>query len=367
MRCTLLICLLLLSILSMGNNSTSSVCNIVYNHEDAKQLLYPKAVQIIITIIFPIISIFGIFCNSTFLYVIFKVSSMRTITNLYLANLAVSDLVFLFVGGVRDLYSYFNSPINIGFAFESEIGCVMSVFVTHTCYFCAVFLITLVMYDRFLSVCYPLYHIHLKTRSRSLKLVVSSWIAGLICGFFAVDFSTVETVCVEWSDEEILYANYPSKIAVCKERTEWGLLVLFATDFVVFVLSTAFCCFCIRKIIATLGQRLSGSGDCKQIKDRNQIAKLLVVNTVVFFLCLGPFEIYTFNFFYEYFTDDKLFKQQNVLFVLFWVGHIMARLNSSLNPIITTYLVLVTEMLLDRLCNTVTPLILKRLIQMFCR
>ena len=50
--------------------------------------------KILITVLFPIIFTFGIIGNVAFLTVVALVKEMRTLTNFYLANLAVADLLY---------------------------------------------------------------------------------------------------------------------------------------------------------------------------------------------------------------------------------------------------------------------------------
>ena len=59
------------------------------------EYLYHPAEKVFITIITPMLSIFGVIGNGTFLFIVAKLPEMRTFTNAFLVNVAVCDILFL--------------------------------------------------------------------------------------------------------------------------------------------------------------------------------------------------------------------------------------------------------------------------------
>ena len=97
--------------------SYSIFLNLYYSPEQIIQdiFLYKSTDKFMISVIFPIIILVGIFSNSGFLFSIARVRDMRTITNFYLANLAGADLLFAISTAVKVIYPYmWNSEFERG-------------------------------------------------------------------------------------------------------------------------------------------------------------------------------------------------------------------------------------------------------------
>ncbi|XP_072020446.1 neuropeptides capa receptor-like [Amphiura filiformis] len=305
------------------NMSNVGLCDINFSYDDILQYLYPNVLQIFITIIIPTITVIGLVSNILFLFVVTKLPTMRTITNMYLANLAVSDCVVLICGVVQYLYSYYNSPINVGFAFETGIGCALAGIIGYGCYFNSVFIITLVMFDRYMAICHTFYHRKIAGKGRSIKLIASSWILSFLLSLFAAGNNSTLSICLHWEDNE---SNiYPEKINFCGQPSAWLLLGLYGINI-----------FFIINIILILGKRLpsSASDDKRATNERNQIARMLIINAIIFFLCLGPYQILNFEYAYVYFTVKDLFKKGNIPLILSRIGQVTTLLNSLINPIV---------------------------------
>ena len=104
----------------------------------------------------PAITILGVVLNSAFLYVIFRVEQMRTITNRYLANLAVADILFLVSAIGPKLLQYATSPFQLDDSHLGPFGCVAVYFLIDTAYFSSLCFITLTSLDKFVALCRPL-------------------------------------------------------------------------------------------------------------------------------------------------------------------------------------------------------------------
>ena len=81
-----------------------------YIDEWIETFLYSKTDKVMITIIFPIIVTVGLLANTAFLFTLVRVREMRTITNFYLANLALADFLFIIITAVNYFYKYTWSP-----------------------------------------------------------------------------------------------------------------------------------------------------------------------------------------------------------------------------------------------------------------
>ena len=75
----------------------SPSCNISLNvsESDAVHHEYGSTERILVTIVMPCILTFGLAGNVGFLFVLWRVTWMRTTLNFYLTHLAIADILFL--------------------------------------------------------------------------------------------------------------------------------------------------------------------------------------------------------------------------------------------------------------------------------
>ena len=71
-----------------------------------------------------------------FLFVLYRVEEMQTLTNFYLANLAIADLGNLISSGVHYVSQYINSPT---MGLQNVWGCVFTSLSGYWSYFASIF------------------------------------------------------------------------------------------------------------------------------------------------------------------------------------------------------------------------------------
>ena len=128
-------------------------------------------------------TIIGVFLNSSFLLVVYKSKSLRTLTNIYLVNLAVADMLYLIYSCSISLAIYFWSPIknNRGFYQGNHLGCVIEQLLTDSMYYASLFLISIVSFERYLAICHPFRHRALASKTRTWTICISMWLISLPC------------------------------------------------------------------------------------------------------------------------------------------------------------------------------------------
>ena len=130
--------------------------------------------------VFPAIMLFGLISNLSFLFVLIRVRQMRTITNFYLANLAVADFLYLLMQGLTTGLNVLTYGIVQGQFYKSALGCVIGGTFLYMPYFTSIGLITLVTFERFIGICFPLKSRIMSSKSRTVKLVILIWILGFL-------------------------------------------------------------------------------------------------------------------------------------------------------------------------------------------
>ena len=103
---------------------------------------------------------FALFGNLFVIFVVFRKRSMKTSTNVMLANLAVADLL---VGCTVMPYeiAYCNGAGNWVQGKFGDVSCRIFFFLTHTTISSSIVTLTLMALDRFLAIMYGLKHIRI--------------------------------------------------------------------------------------------------------------------------------------------------------------------------------------------------------------
>ncbi len=307
--------------------------------DQLNQWFYTQLDIILITVLLPVISAVGLILNSALLIVIVKVREMQTITNFYLGNLAISDFMFILIKLISYLCQYYESK---GLLFVDNIGstlmCVLENASIHIFFFASFAFVVLVSSERFYAVCSPIkYRILLShSKKRALKYVISTWTMSVLLAFFMSPFwSRVTKFCVIWD----VNGTYDILSYCGSHESAAGLTYTHAVIeqiyfFLAFGASTVFYV----AILKTLTKRQTSTALCNNMTHqiraksvRNQVARMVIINGLVFFLCLIPSEIYNIYIYSGgvFFTDD----QANTLE---WIARLMEAVNSSVNPIVYT-------------------------------
>ena len=150
----------------------------------ADDILYSTLVQ---KIFVPIFFVIGFIGNVAFLLVLARVKTMRTITNFYLANLAVADVMTLCLQTFGTPWLHLGSKQVKSEPFYSNFGCGMVSFAIHLSQIASTFVITIVSFDRYFGICHPLQYRNTKIKTRiGYILTLMSWIISAVLSFFQI-------------------------------------------------------------------------------------------------------------------------------------------------------------------------------------
>ena len=298
------------------------------------ELQYSTISWSIILIFIPLVTAFGLSCNAAFIFVVHRVKAMRNTTNIFLINLAIADSFLLIVVGIRSVGGYVNSPV-YDFSSFTLFVCAIFSFLTYLCTFTSLWTITLVSIERYLAVCHPLWYRHVNSKRRAICLAIFSWFVSLPFATIILLGTSTPTTCIVSS------SVITHRISACDHdnNCEWCYTTVIATDLLQFVialfLNIVFYSLIVRKLTKSTFNGVSklhmSTSVRKRTETRNSVAKMLIVNGIVFFVCLTPFSIVNIVNIYSIKLNDKL-KPFSSPFV--WIGRFMFLLNSALNPLI---------------------------------
>ncbi|XP_071790399.1 neuropeptides capa receptor-like [Asterias amurensis] len=319
----------------------SNYCRVAYyiKEEDVSAWIYPPADDIIITIILPILMGLGIISNSTFLLIIFRIPKMRSDTNIILAHLAISDLLFLATSVLLYMWSYYTSIVIYNQPYKSSAGCVIHAGMTNTGYFAAILLVTLVSFERYLAMCHPMKHLKIRGRKRTNRLVAICWVVGIVISALTVplwaDYQT--DMCLRWPENDT-YQGFPSTMSFCSPLAPWIIHVVIPLLNLPWTILMVANVFMFVGIVRALHNRVGANvveDDQKAQQVRNQVAKMLVVNGIIFFICHIPYRVFSFSWWICYVAQIP-----NPLDLVFgntlqkWLVALPQLINTCINPLI---------------------------------
>ncbi len=310
-----------------------------FNSPDSfiEALFYSTADKVLISKVLPFIVTLGLLTNSAFLWTILRVSEMRTITNFYLANLACADLFYIIVSGSNKFYSYvWSSDFSRFVPWKSAAGCALVNGFTYVTFFGSLSLITLVSIERFLAICYPLKHRMMNDKSRTIKMSIGAWlIAIVLSALVAPAWGRHDAYCILWPEK--YQHRFPFVVHICQGINPDFVDIASICQFFPFVVALCLNTILYSLIVKRLSQRGIGCDQSRQQiqaqRVRNSVALMLVINGIVFFLCLSPYQFFQMYYFAQRHGGPPFLTTKQA-YVLGWVGRCSSLLNSAINPLI---------------------------------
>ncbi|KAG8438964.1 hypothetical protein GDO86_005229 [Hymenochirus boettgeri] len=270
-------------------------------------------VQVILIAAYSLIILLGLVGNSLVIYMIVKYKNMRTVTNFFIANLAVADLMvdslclpFTLVYTLTDEWKF--GPvlchlIPYAQAMSVSVSTITLMVIALDRYWCIIF--------------------HLSSRiSKNLSFIIISitWIAAAILAIPMAIFR-------EYRYEDFLAIKL--KIAVCSEKwadkrdaTMYSLSMLILQ----YALPLSVICYAYVRIWFKLKNHVSPTPRSENQQRRKNTTKMLVMMVVVFAVCWLPFHIYQLAFDLEW---TLTVHENNLLYTIF---HVIAMCSTFVNP-----------------------------------
>ncbi|XP_071796341.1 galanin receptor 2a-like [Asterias amurensis] len=301
-------------------------------------LLYNSTDKVVIPFILPIIFCLCILFNFIFLFVVFRVSEVRSDTTVYLIHLALADFIFMFSYVCFFMLPFLRSPVKANSSFTHPMECVLPNVFIITGHVSSIALVTMMSFERYLAICHPLKHLKIRGRGRTLKIIAFCWLIGFIWSVAVTPtIAILQTTCVRWPDDDA-YQMFPIAITSCAFIGPWAYDYSQAVLILPWFIAMFSNGYMYARIIQALNKRRGANGgtetDRKAVQIRNQAAKMLVINGVVFFICQSPYIfIILFVWIYriaqiEIPIDVFLINGGN------WLIYLPQFINTILNPVI---------------------------------
>ena len=324
-------------------DSCGSLIKIPIVDDNAATLwLHSSIDRILYTYIIPAVVALGLFGNISVIFVVTRLSRMRTmIVNFYLANLAVTDIVFLSSQSLFLMYAHFVSPVSYNFPFKTQASCNLLHFIAYIAYYCSTSIITLVSIERYFAICRPMYHRRMQSRTHAFKAMCGVWMISFALSVVCLQRrGELFEYCLLWPDDE-RYRQMPTTFRYCgpvggNQRITVTMEILFSAVFFVVALLNSFLYL---KIILALSSRTIApiQADESQITSvRNQVARTLVIIGIIFFITHMPIRIFNMNDILDA-LDEPQFLSKSQASSLLSFSFLFLFLNSALNPYVYAF------------------------------
>ena len=297
------------------NNSRSS--------ENQLHIFQPWLEAVFISL-YVVIFVMGVGGNLVVLYVILANKHMRTTVNIYLVNLAASDILLCLVALPLTPTSLFAGRWVFG---EGEALCKLLHSSPTACVYMSTFTLTAIAVNRYRAVFYP-FSAHTNTVARTILIIV------------CIDLSSILITLPEGVISEIVRDDHGN--LYCTEKLPDGLRMVYGSFLTItqFVIPFVTIIICYTRIMFKLQQRdieMSESMTTNQMVDEaartSKMNKMLISIAVIFALCWLPINLFNLAL-------DILFLTGEVpsTSFTFLIVHIIAMSSACYNPFLYGWL-----------------------------
>ncbi|XP_075047910.1 G-protein coupled receptor 54-like [Mixophyes fleayi] len=282
----------------------------------------------LVPLFFTLIMLVGLVGNALVIYVITKHKQMRTVTNFYIANLAVTDITFLvccvpFTATLYPLPSWV-----FGDVMCRGVNYLQQVTAQATC-----ITLTAMSVDRCYVTVYPLHSLRNRTLRLAMAVSLGIWIGSFVVSIpFAMyqKLSTgywygPQTYCIE---------AFPTVV-----HQKAFILYTFLAVYLLPLLTICVCyAFMLKRMSRPVVEPIDNNYQVQLLAERSEavrakISKMVVVVVLLFTICWGPIQLFIL-----FQAFDSSFEKSYKTYKLKIFAHCMSYSNSSVNPIVYTFM-----------------------------
>ncbi|XP_069696521.1 uncharacterized protein [Periplaneta americana] len=222
-------------------------------------------------VIYILLLIFGAIGNVVILVVIICNSEMHTIPNVYIMNLAISDLLLLTVNAIFTYIKKVSDSWQV-----ADILCKMFGFLRHSSIGVSAYLICVMSIQRYQVISSPLHNRRQSmTRIMTIATILGIW---TICSLFAIPY----TLAIHFGNECHVFFSWK----YYQKAVVFELLV-----FCIFPLGITICMYCLAARHLMRSSNIESGEVHNQGNSRRKTARILLSFTLVFVLSLLPYHL----------------------------------------------------------------------------
>ena len=272
--------------------------------------------KITVPIVFGFIVLVGITGNSLIIYVILSRSKMRTVINLLLLNLAISDIAFLTICGTFTVVHYALHVWPLGDAL-----CRIIQYLLYTTAYVTVYTLVAISVVRFMTVVYFKQTIRLRNRRNMVILISLIWLTFLVSKIPILIVHGVSSLPEVNGTQCIIVGRIEG-------QNLFASFFVFAYALPLTVIATFYLSILIhikrKRPVVLQNSPLSD-------ERKKHVTKIVILVVMVFGFCWLPLHIHLLVAYYGNVPDTYVYK------CLLLVWHSLIYLNSCFNPLIYNY------------------------------
>lgn len=279
--------------------------------------------NVLLIVAYTLIVVVSLFGNSLVCRIVWQESGVRSVTYLFIANLAVSDLII----------TVFNIPINIARNLMEEwvfgsVMCHLLNFTLVTSVYVSTLTMTAICIDRYRVILNPFKQ--RISRARAIWVLVVVWILGAAFAMpYAVFYNIHETFTYR--------STIRCKMSLSSTSRDYLTLITFTTQYVIPLIIIAYAYL---RIAYFLRSQSTPPGDPtqeqqnSQANNRRRTIKMLIIVVIVFALCWLPLNTYHVFYAVHPHSEKLISPTSHVYFIFHW----FAMSSVCYNPFIYCYL-----------------------------
>ncbi|XP_068192132.1 somatostatin receptor type 5-like [Antennarius striatus] len=272
----------------------------------------PMPFDVVIAVVYTVVFVVGFLGNALAIYVVLRFAKLMSVTNIYILNLAVADVIYI-LGipflGTNNVLSYWP---------YGDLFCKVCMTADAMSQFASTFCLTLMSIDRCLAVVRPIPSRKWRKPVVAKALCVLVWVASFLTVLSVTIYAHVQedfnTCNITWP--------HPPKV--------WAIVFILYTASLGFFLPLLVISICYMLIVFKV--RIAGLrvGRGKGRRSERKVTRMVIVMVAVFVVCWLPF--YTTNIVNLIYTIPE--DNTTIYFILV----ILTYVNSSVNPFLYAFL-----------------------------
>nr|QBE90574.1 kisspeptin receptor [Apostichopus japonicus] len=289
-----------------------------FNDSDYRAPISYELIEVfswMVPILFGLMTIIGVAGNSLVIYVIIRHGQMKTVTNYYIVNLAITDISFLLFCAPFTATLFYPSPWLFGAFLCKFVFMMMQVTATATCLTLAAMSV-----DRYKAIVRPLQSLRSRTTNLALSVSIAIWTASLVSSIPAILYFNLDddVICVEyWPSWRMAYGLY-------------GAIVLYLIPLTVISV-------CYALMLHKLWRRVVPGdvyNDQQNLRHKRRTTKMVLVVVLTFAICWLP--VHVFSMWYRF--AQQRFPVNDATYIFKVISHTLSYANSCCNPFIYAFM-----------------------------
>ncbi|XP_052408745.1 somatostatin receptor type 5 [Carassius gibelio] len=268
----------------------------------------------ILAVIYLVVFVVGLTGNSLAIFVVLRYTKMKTVTNMYILNLAVADELYIL--GLPFLTAH----NMLGYWPFGNFLCRILMWTDSISQFTSTFCLTVMSIDRYMAVVHPIRSARWR-RPRVAK-VINSMVWALSC---------LLTLPV------IIYCDVQPELNTCnlswpEPRDVWSTAFILYTAMLGFFFPLMVICLCYLLIVIKVKSASARAGLSKRGRSEKKVTRMVVIIVVVFVLCWLPF------FIINILNLISTLPENSLMTGIYFLTVILTYVNSCANPLLYSFL-----------------------------